>query len=71
MDRAIWTGMRTSFKTNWEVSLTVFFDIISPAGRLMEMKSYTLKDRFLEKVKFSVLVTDAERNIYLILRIIR
>jgi alpha-beta hydrolase superfamily lysophospholipase len=50
VDQAIWTGMRTSFKTNWEVSLTVsFFGIVSPAGILKDMKKYALKDRFLEK----------------------
>lgn len=65
VDRAIWTGMRTSFKTNWEVSLTVsFFGIVSPAGILKEMKKYTFKDRFLERIKCPVLVTDAEHSIY-------
>jgi hypothetical protein len=65
VDRAIWTGMRTSFKTNWEVSLTVsFFGIVSPAGILKEIKKYTLKDRFLEKIQCPVLVTDAEHSIY-------
>lgn len=65
IDREIWTGMRTLFKTKWEFCLMVsFFGNVSPAGILKEMKKYSLKDGFLKKVICPVLVTDAEYSIY-------
>jgi pimeloyl-ACP methyl ester carboxylesterase len=65
VDWMIWAGMKAAFQLRWEVGVTTaFWGIERPSQILKEMKRYSLKGGFLEKVKCPVFVTGAGKSIY-------
>jgi pimeloyl-ACP methyl ester carboxylesterase len=66
INRLLQVASRLTFQLRWELTLTQWlFGVDSPAEALQEMKKYSLRGGYLEKVQCPVLVSSATQSLYL------